>query len=100
MKSEFTENFLELLENINNLKHEIQHSNASVEIKNEIININKFLSNLNIITNNNEDYIFVKMLNIMDYFFYNYIIKLDKKTYDYKVVNSLYDIIRSFYFNL
>lgn len=33
MRPELAENFLELLENINNLKRETQHSNASIEIK-------------------------------------------------------------------
>lgn len=100
MRPELAENFLELLENINNLKRETQHSNASIEIKNEITNVNKCILDTNIITNNNEDYIFVKMLNIMDYLFDKYITKLNKTTYDYKVMNSLYDTIRSFYFNL
>lgn len=86
--------FTETIMNIKNIVREARHMpNIGQEMFQEYLNFVKFLDDVDFKAFfKNDDYIMSKMLDAMDYI-------RDNWDLNYSVNNSIYDVIREFYFN-
>lgn len=94
--------FNEVVENVKGICREARHMNISNEFHNELPKFTKFLDDVNFkeaFTDYPDVYIMEKMLDALDYILDNWVSNFEKDSADYRVANSIYDVIKEFYFN-
>ena len=103
MISKFEIQFNNTVNNAHKIIREAQHMNAHIKTKSWIDSVGDYLDDMNFNIDfiediDKEDWLHANLLNLLDQLLYTKN-KMDEKTDDYRVVNSVYDLIRDFYFS-
>lgn len=101
MNTEKMIEFNNVVENVKNIIREGRHNpNVSSSCISEMNRISIYLDNVNFkmsFVNNPEDYVHEKMLDAMDYLL-DKVMEKEKSPESLTLVNSVYDVIREWYF--
>ena len=103
MIMKFEIQFNDTVNNAHKVIREAQHMNAHAETKSWITKVGDYLDDLNFKIDfiediDKEDWLHANLLNLLDQLLCTKN-KMDEKTDDYRVINSVYDLIRDFYFS-